>query len=138
MAQQATQGRFLGGRPPYGYHLAYNGPHPNPSKAAAGQRQHRLEPDEVTAPILVRILQEYLGGRGLYAIAEGPTADGVPCPSVAGPKRDRHRSGIAWSKGAIRTILRNPRYTDKQLCWGAVGGTSRWTSCWSGHFIGPC
>jgi site-specific DNA recombinase len=115
MAQQATQGRFLGGRPPYGYRLADAGPHPNPSKAAVGQRQHRLEPDDSSAPIVRRIFDEYLAGRGLFAIAESLTADGVPCPSAADPARNRHRSGIAWSKGAIRAILRNPRYTGRQV-----------------------
>jgi len=48
-AQAATQGRFLGGRPPHGYQLADAGPHPNPGKAALGIRIHRLEPDPVTA-----------------------------------------------------------------------------------------
>jgi len=37
-AQAALEGRFLGGRPPYGYQLVNTGPHPNPSKAAVGQR----------------------------------------------------------------------------------------------------
>jgi hypothetical protein len=41
----ATEGRFLGGRPPYGYVLIDAGPHPNPSKAADGRRLRRLEPD---------------------------------------------------------------------------------------------
>src|SRR5919109_1255539 len=46
MASQARiEGRFLGGRPPYGYQLADAGPHPNPGKAAVGQRVHRLELD---------------------------------------------------------------------------------------------
>ena len=44
-AQAAIEGRFLGGRPPYGYVLADAGPHPNPAKAAAGQQLRRLEPD---------------------------------------------------------------------------------------------
>jgi site-specific DNA recombinase len=35
-AQTATEGRYLGGRPPYGYRLADAGAHPNPSKAADG------------------------------------------------------------------------------------------------------
>jgi hypothetical protein len=35
-AQAAIEGRFLGGRPPYGYQLIDVGPHPNPAKAAIG------------------------------------------------------------------------------------------------------
>lgn len=115
MAAQATDGRFLGGRPPYGYRLGDAGPHPNPAKAADGKRLHILEPDPATAPIVQRIYTEYLTGKGLYAIAEGLTSDGVPSPSAADPARNRHRSGIAWSKSAIRVILRNPRYTGRQV-----------------------
>ena len=44
-AQAAIEGRFLGGRPPYGYRIADAGPHPNPAKAADGKRLHKLEPD---------------------------------------------------------------------------------------------
>jgi site-specific DNA recombinase len=36
-AQTELEGRFLGGRPPYGYRLADAGPHPNPRKAAEGK-----------------------------------------------------------------------------------------------------
>ena len=32
-AQAALEGRFLGGRPPYGYRLTDAGPHPNPATA---------------------------------------------------------------------------------------------------------
>ncbi|GAB3847230.1 hypothetical protein ACFPIJ_40520 [Dactylosporangium cerinum] len=35
-AQTKLEGRFLGGRPPYGYLLEDLGPHPNPAKAADG------------------------------------------------------------------------------------------------------
>jgi site-specific DNA recombinase len=45
MAAQTRQGRYLGGRPPYGYRLADAGPHPNKAHAAWGRRAHRLEPD---------------------------------------------------------------------------------------------
>jgi site-specific DNA recombinase len=44
-AQAQIEGRFLGGRPPYGYRLADAGPHPNPAKAADGKRLPRLEID---------------------------------------------------------------------------------------------
>src|SRR4051812_14337681 len=36
MHNQATQqGRYLGGRPPYGYQLVDAGPHPNPADASS-------------------------------------------------------------------------------------------------------
>ena len=41
-AQAKDEGRFLGGRPPYGYLIADAGPHPNPAKAADGKRLHKL------------------------------------------------------------------------------------------------
>ena len=114
-AQAASQGCFLGGRPPYGYQLADAGPHPNPGKAATGQRLHQLAPDPVTAPVIQRIFAEYLAGRGLHAIAEGLTRDRILSPSASDPDRNRHRSGTAWSKSAIRAILANPRYTGHQV-----------------------
>jgi DNA invertase Pin-like site-specific DNA recombinase len=114
-AQAKIEGRFLGGRPPYGYHLADAGPHPHPSKAADGRRLHRLEPDPATSPIVERIFGMYLSGSGLMAIAEALTRDGVPSPSVADPARNRHRTGQGWAKSAVRAILENPRYTGRQV-----------------------
>ncbi|GGP97451.1 putative recombinase [Streptosporangium pseudovulgare] len=114
-AQAQMEGRFLGGRPPYGYRLGDAGPHPNPAKAADGRRLHRLELDPVAAPVVARIFAEFLNGHGLFAIAEGLTRDGVPSPSAHDPGRNRHRVGIAWSKGAVRAILTNPRYTGHQV-----------------------
>lgn len=55
-----------------------------------------------------RIFAEFVFGRGLFAIAEGLTRDEILCPSAYDPARNRHRSGIAWSKGAVRAILTNP------------------------------
>jgi site-specific DNA recombinase len=116
MATQAQiEGRFLGGRPPYGYMIVDAGPHPNPAKAADGKRMHKLDLDPETAHVVRRIFAEFLGGRGIFAIAEGLTRDGVPSPSAHDPERNTHRSGIAWSKSAIRAILTNPRYTGYQV-----------------------
>ena len=114
-AQAQVEGRFLGGRPPYGYRLVDAGPHPNPAKAADGRRLHVLEPDPVASPVVKRIFSEYLGGLGIFAIAEGLTGDGVLSPSAYDRARNRHRTGVAWSKGAIRVILANPRYTGRQV-----------------------
>jgi site-specific DNA recombinase len=114
-AQAQLEGRFLGGRPPYGYMLADAGPHPNPAKAADGKRLHVLALEDAAAAVVRRIFAEFLAGRGLYAIAEHLTRDAIPCPSAHDPARNSHRCGIAWSKGAVRVILTNPRYTGRQV-----------------------
>ena len=116
-SQAATEGRFLGGRPPYGYLLADAGAHPNPSKAAIGQRLHRLERDPVAAPIVERIFAEYVAGAGIGSIAEALNRDRIPSPSGHDPARNRHRAGAngAWGKSAVRAILSNPRYTGRSV-----------------------
>jgi len=110
-AQAQTEGRYLGGRPPYGYLLIDAGPHPNPAKAADGKRLYVLARDEPAAVVVERIFAEFLAGYGIFAIAERLTRDGIPCPSA----HDRHRCGLAWSKSAVRAILANPRYTGRQV-----------------------
>jgi DNA invertase Pin-like site-specific DNA recombinase len=114
-SQTALEGRFLGGRPPYGYRLADAGPHPNPGKAAEGRRLHRLEPDPIAAPVVQRIFADYCEGVGLFAIAQVLTREGIECPSAHDRARNGHRSGVAWSKSAVRAILTNPRYTGHQV-----------------------
>ena len=109
MAAQATmEGRFLGGRPPYGYRLADAGRHPNHSKAADGKRLHRLEADPITAPgreaHLPRLPRP---GRGIYAIAESLTRDGILSPSAADPVRNPHRHVQAWSKTLVNKGFRS-------------------------------
>jgi site-specific DNA recombinase len=114
-AQAQREGRFLGGRPPYGYLLADAGPHPNPAKAADGRRLHVLAIDEAAAAVVRRIFAEFLAGYGTGAIAAGLTADDIPCPSAHDPARNRHRQGLSWQKSAVRAILANPRYTGRQV-----------------------
>ena len=92
----AQAGRWLGGRPPYGYRIADHGPHPNPSKAASGARLHQLEPDPEAAPVVRRIFAMYLAGAGYKHIATVLTSEGVPCPSAhdrAEPAPARSRLG---------------------------------------------
>ncbi len=110
------EGRFLGGRPPYGYLLADAGPHPNPAKAADGKRLSRLEIDPETGEVVRSMFAWFINDDlGIYAIAERLTRAGIPCPSAHDPDRNKHRSGVAWSKGAVRAILTNPRYTGYQV-----------------------
>ncbi|HZM77263.1 MAG TPA: recombinase family protein [Candidatus Limnocylindrales bacterium] len=114
-AQAQLQGRYLGGRPPYGYMLKDLGPHPNPQKAADGKRLHGLTPDPQTAPVVMRIFRDFLNGNGIFAIAEALTKDGILSPSAYDHKRNPHRDGRAWAKSAVRVILTNPRYTGREV-----------------------
>ncbi|APU15308.1 recombinase family protein [Actinoalloteichus fjordicus] len=93
----------------------YARPHPGSAKAADGKLLHRLEPDPLAAPVVRRIFTEYVAGWGIFAIAEALTRDDIASPSAHNRSRNPHRSGIAWFKGAIRTILANSRYTGRQV-----------------------
>ena len=110
MRAHTKAGRWLGGRPPYGYRIADAGPHPNPSKAVSGVRLHQLEPDPEAAAVVRRIYDLYLAGAGYKQIAATLTRDDVPCPSAHDRVRNRHRPAYGWAMSAVRAILANPRY----------------------------
>jgi site-specific DNA recombinase len=114
-AQARDQGRYLGGRPPYGYRLVDAGPHPNKAHAAWGRRAHRLEPDPDTAPVVRWMFAQRLAGHSLARITRALNDAAIPCPSAADPQRNPHRSGAAWTLFAVRAILANPRYTGRQV-----------------------
>jgi DNA invertase Pin-like site-specific DNA recombinase len=110
-AQVINEGRFQGGRAPYGYRVVDSGSHPNPRKAAEGYRLRVLVLDEEAAAVVRRIFVEYLGGKGDRAIANGLNRDGTPCPSAHRPEQNRHRLADGWQGSTVRSILDNPRYT---------------------------
>src|SRR6516164_6537383 len=114
-AQAREQGRYLGGRPPYGYRLADAGPHPNKAHAAWGRRAHRLEPDPVTAPVVRWMFAQRLAGHSAARITRALNDAGIPCPSAADPQRNPHRTGTAWTLRTVAAILANPRYTGRQV-----------------------
>jgi site-specific DNA recombinase len=114
-AQTLEQGRYLGGRPPYGYRLADAGPHPNKAHAAWGRRAHRLEPDPVTAPVVSWMFSQRLAGHSAARITRALNDAGVPCPSAADPGRNPHRAGAGWTLRTVAAILANPRYTGRQV-----------------------
>ena len=114
-AQTLEQGRYLGGRPPYGYRLADAGPHPNKAHAAWGRRAHRLEPDPVTAPVVSWMFAQRLAGHTAARITRALNDAGVPCPSAADPGRNPHRTGSGWTLRTVAAILANPRYTGRQV-----------------------
>jgi len=114
-AQTLEQGRYLGGRPPYGYMLGDAGPHPNKAHAAWGRRAHRLEPDPRTAPVVRWMFAQRLAGLSAARITRALNDAGVPCPSAADPGRNRHRSGGGWTLRTVAAIVANPRYTGRQV-----------------------
>ena len=88
-AQTREQGRYLGGRPPYGYRLGDAGPHPNKAHAAWGRRAHKLEPDPETAPVVRWMFAQRLAGHGAARITRALNDAGIPCPSAADPAGTR-------------------------------------------------
>ncbi|MCW2931883.1 MAG: recombinase family protein [Actinomycetia bacterium] len=80
--QTLEQGRYLGGRPPYGYRLGDAGPHPNKAHASWGRRAHRLEPAPETAHVVRWIFAQRLAGHSRARIARALNEAGIPCPSA--------------------------------------------------------
>lgn len=113
-AQAREEGRYLGGRPPYGYRLTDAGPHPNRTYAKWGRRRHRFEPDPDTAPWVRWMYAQRLQGHSYASIARALNEAGVPCPSEADPQRNRHRHNHSWPLRSVASILGNPRYTGRQ------------------------
>ena len=113
--QTREQGRYLGGRPPYGHLLGDAGPHPNKAHAAWGRRARRLEPDPETAHVVRWMFAQRLAGHSVARIARALNEAGTPCPSAADPERNPHRAGAGWTPGTVTTIIQNPRHTGHQV-----------------------
>jgi hypothetical protein len=127
--QAVDQGRFLGGRPPYGYRLVDAGPHPNQAHARWGRRLHQLDADPATAPYVRWMFAQRLAGVSVAGIARMLNERGVPCLSDVDRQRNPHRSGHAWTLRTVAAILSNPRYTGRQV-WnrqnsGAIDAMAR-------------
>ena len=99
--QVREQGRYLGGRPPYGYRLGDGGPHPNKAHASWGRRAGRLEPDPETAHFVRWIFAQRLAGHSVARIAWALNEAGVPCPSASDPGTEPppHRRGLDAGHG---------------------------------------
>ena len=115
-AQTREEGRYLGGRPPYGYRLADAGPHPNKAHAAWGRRAHRLEPDPVTAPVVRWMFAQRLAGHSAARITRALNDAGIPCPSAAGPDAWSRRP--ATSRSRPRAVGWPARPADSATCCG--------------------
>ncbi|GAA0682333.1 hypothetical protein GCM10010193_40090 [Kitasatospora atroaurantiaca] len=102
--QTRDQGRYLGGRPPYGYRLVDAGPHPSRAFARRGLRLQRLDIDPHTAPIVRWIFAQRLAGHAIARIARALNDSGIPCPSASDPERNPHRDGRRWSVPTVRAL----------------------------------
>ena len=112
-SQAATEGRYLGGRPPCGYQLADAGPHPNPVEGSARSTHAPARADPGAAPVVERIFEEYVGGAGTARSPRDSTATASPHPGATTlPATDTgpHQRGVGQGS-AVRAILQNPRYT---------------------------
>ncbi|GAA0682372.1 hypothetical protein GCM10010193_40150 [Kitasatospora atroaurantiaca] len=115
LVQTRDQGRYLGGRPPYGYRLVDAGLHPNRALARRGVRLNRLDTDPHTAPVVRWIFAQRLEGHSVARVTRALNDAGIPCPSAADPGRNPHRDGGGWRLPTVAAILANPRYTGRQV-----------------------
>ena len=75
---------------------------------------YRFDVDPETAPVVKRIFDERLNGKGYSAIARALTNEGIPSPGnlryLRGQtKREAYKDSV-WSAQCIKQILRNPTY----------------------------
>jgi site-specific DNA recombinase len=80
----------------------------------------RLDPDPQTAPHVRWIFMQRLAGHSVRVIAAMLDDRGIPSPAAADRDPDRCRAGRRWSPRAVDAILRNPRYTGRQV-WNRYG-----------------
>jgi site-specific DNA recombinase len=86
--RRAREGRWFGGRPPFGYLFS--------------NEERVLVPDPVKAPVVRRAFDLYTRRRlGTCSIAEKLRAEGAPAPSAG------------WGHPAVHWIISNPTYAGK-------------------------
>jgi site-specific DNA recombinase len=86
--RRAKEGRWFGGRPPFGYLFS--------------NEQRQLVPDPVKAPVVQRVFDLYARKRlGTRTIAQQLRDEGAPAPSAG------------WGHPAVHWIIGNPTYVGK-------------------------
>jgi DNA invertase Pin-like site-specific DNA recombinase len=117
---RAKDGRWCGGRVPYGYLLTFS--------ADVGRNGRpvpdKLVPDPETAPIVAWLFACYATGQwSLRMLAEDLNRRGVPTPSAY---RGEARAAALWSVPTIRGILTSEVYL----------GSAVWNRTHQGRFMG--
>lgn len=109
----ARQGRHPGGKALYGYRFREER-HPNPHKAEQGMKVKFLVPDEIRAPVVRMIFEDYVvRGFALREIQTKLNADleRYPPPESPDPARRTGR----WGHSSMWEILHNPKFTGYQV-----------------------
>jgi site-specific DNA recombinase len=106
-----TEQGFNIGKPPYGYQVVVE-KHPVPAKAALGKVKRRLVRDPIRGPVVTQIYTWRVVEKLSYdEIADRLNLDSEQCPPPE-PILGRGRRAIgAWTKGSVRDVLCNPKYT---------------------------
>jgi site-specific DNA recombinase len=107
--EEHTYQGFNVGRVPYGYQ-ALRVEHPVPARRAEGKAKTRLAADPVRSVAVAQIFAWRVGERLSYASIAGRLnmdPDRFPAPV---PTRVDRAVGY-WTKGAVRDVLGNPKYT---------------------------
>jgi DNA invertase Pin-like site-specific DNA recombinase len=112
-ARLAGAGSFLVGAPPYGYLIEYV-TEERPGKPPV-VRPLGLKPDPRTAHVVTWLFERYArGGVSLTDLAKELNERKSPPP--AGKGGTPRKGPPSWTPNAVRSILRNPRYTGA-LTW---------------------
>ena len=99
-------GRYLGGRPPYGYRLVPVSAAPERREGARRRDLEPLEPDPVTAPVVERIFAERLAGAGLLRDRSRPQR----------PSGSHHRHSTIRAETRIATDRGGPTPPYERSC----------------------
>ena len=99
MREAALRGFWVSSRTPYGYNRV--------TVQDGAKERSKLQPDDVTAPVVRRIFDMAENGVGMLDIARAINDEAIPSAT-----------GKLWSSTAVNFILRNEVYTGT-LIWGA-------------------
>lgn len=101
LAAKQKNGDFIGAWAPYGYRKREDDP-------------HKLEPDEVTAPVVRQIFQWRAEGMGVTQIARRLNDSGVPSPSAylynTGVCKTEKYNGVSWYVQTVKNLLSRQVY----------------------------
>ena len=110
LMEHTEQGYNIG-KPPYGYQVITE-PHPVPAKAALGKVKRRLVRDPVRGPVVTKIYTWRVVEHLSYdQIAERLNQDPDRYPPPEPILGQGRRAIGAWTKGSVRDVLCNPKYT---------------------------